>query len=173
MRNLVLILTIFMLLMLVPANGVLAQDKATAQVSATIIIPLTATETSQLSFGRFFPGEQGGTIAISPDGSVLTSSTVVADASPKSPGSFLVSGEADATYSIAIPNSPSTLTSADATKTMEVSDWVTLPESGDTGIRLAGGSQTVMVGATLRVGSLNDNPKGIYTGSYEITFAYN
>jgi hypothetical protein len=56
---------------------------------------------------------------------------------------------------------------------MQVSDWVTIPENGDTGIRLDGGVQTVLVGATLKVGSLDENPKGIYTGSYQITFAYN
>jgi hypothetical protein len=56
---------------------------------------------------------------------------------------------------------------------MVVSDWVTLPDSGDAGIRLDGGSKTVLVGATLQVGSLDENPKGIYSGSYEITFAYN
>jgi hypothetical protein len=173
MKKLVLILVAFTILLLVPVKRVLAQDIATAQVSATIIIPLTATEASQLNFGRFFPGDQGGTIVITPTGSVMTSSTVVADASPKSPGSFFVTGESDATYSIALPNGPSTLTNADATKTMEVTDWVTLPGNGDPGIRLSGGSQTVMVGATLKVGSLNQNPKGIYTGSYQITFAYN
>jgi len=179
MKKLFLILVVVFSLMLVPVERVLAQDVAMAQaiamapVSATIIIPLTATEASQLNFGRFYPGEQGGTIVISPSGLVMTSSTVVPDASPKSPGSFFVSGEVDATYSIAIPRGPSTLTNADATKTMEVTDWVTLPGNGDPGIRLAGGSQTVMVGATLKVGTMNENPKGIYRGSYEITFAYN
>jgi hypothetical protein len=56
---------------------------------------------------------------------------------------------------------------------MVVSDWVTLPENADTGIKLDGGSQTVMLGATLNVGSIDENPRGIYTGSYQITFAYN
>jgi hypothetical protein len=32
---------------------------------------------------------------------------------------------------------------------------------------------TVYVGATLDVGTLNDNPVGIYTGSYTITFDFN
>jgi len=150
-----------------------AQDRATAHASATIIIPLTATEASQLNFGRFFPGNHGGTLSISPSGIVTKTSSVVADASPRNPGSFLVSGQADATYSIALPSGPATLTSATDSNTMQVSDWMTLPEPGDTGIKLAGGTQVVMVGATLKVGSLDQNPKGIYTGSYQITFAYN
>jgi hypothetical protein len=173
MKRLILILAILSSLPELCHSQVQARDVAMAQVSATIMIPLTATEATQLNFGRFFPGDQGGTIMITPTGTVMTSSTVVADASPRSPGSFYVSGEVDATYSIALPGGPSTLTNSDATRTMEVSDWVTLPESGDAGIKLSGGAQTVMVGATLTVGSLDQNPKGIYTGSYQITFAYN
>jgi hypothetical protein len=38
---------------------------------------------------------------------------------------------------------------------------------------LNGGSQEVKIGATLIVGSVNDNPKGIYTGTYFVTFSYN
>jgi hypothetical protein len=151
----------------------MAQDLATAQVSASIIIPLSATETSQLNFGRFFPGSQGGTIMISPTGSVMTSSTVVTAASSRNPGSFFVSGATDVTFAIALPDSPTTLTNAADSKTIVVSDWVTIPENGDAGIKLDGGTQTIMVGATLTVGSLDENPRGIYTGSYRITFAYN
>jgi len=38
---------------------------------------------------------------------------------------------------------------------------------------LENGAQTVYVGATLKVGSLIDNPVGIYTGTYTITFDFN
>ncbi|MBK7028248.1 MAG: DUF4402 domain-containing protein [Bacteroidales bacterium] len=38
---------------------------------------------------------------------------------------------------------------------------------------LIGGTLEVKVGATLVVGSMNDNPVGNYTGTYFITFAYN
>jgi hypothetical protein len=173
MKKFFLILAAISFFTVLPAGRVLAQDLATAQVSATIIVPLTATEASQLNFGRFFPGTQGGTIVVSPTGSVSTSSTVVADASPRNPGSFFVSGQTDATFSIGLPTGSATLTNATDSKTMEVSDWVTIPENGDAGIKLAGGTQTVMIGATLKVGSMDENPKGIYTGSYQITFAYN
>lgn len=157
------------------SRQVMSQETATAmaQVSASILIPLSATETSQLNFGRFFPGSLGGKIMISPAGSLSTSLTVVADASSWNPGSFFVAGEEDATFSIALPNGPTTLSNSADSKTIEVSDWMTLPENGQAGIKLTGGMQTVMVGATLKVGSLDENPRGIYTGSYRITFAYN
>jgi hypothetical protein len=38
---------------------------------------------------------------------------------------------------------------------------------------LAGGTEKIMVGATLTVNGIESNPKGIYTGSYQVTFAYN
>ncbi|MCX6226445.1 MAG: DUF4402 domain-containing protein [Bacteroidia bacterium] len=173
MKKLILIIVAISTFLVLPAVRVMAQDRATARVSAMIIIPLTATEYTSLNFGRVFPGSQGGTITVSPTGYVVTSSTVVADASPRNPGGFYVTGQTDATFSIALPDGPATLTSTDDSKTMVVSDWVTVPENGDAGIKLTGGNQMVMVGATLNVGSLDENPKGIYTGSYQITFAYN
>ena len=173
MKKLILIIVAVFLLEVLPAGQVRAQDRATAQVTATVIIPLTATEYTSLNFGRVFPGSQGGTITINPAGFVVTSSTVVADVSSRNSGSFYVTGQADATFSITLPGGPAILTKTDDTKTMMVSGWVTIPENGDAGIKLTGGTQTVLVGATLNVGSLDENPKGIYTGSYQITFAYN
>jgi hypothetical protein len=35
------------------------------------------------------------------------------------------------------------------------------------------GTQTIMVGATLNMGTIENYPKGIYAGSYDITFIYN
>lgn len=174
MRMQIRILIFFAAYLLQVPELVIAQDRATTSgiVSATIVIPIAATETSQLNFGRFFPGTEGGTISISPDGYVKTSATVVPDASHRSPGSFLVSGQGDATYAIDFQEGSATLINSES-KTMEVSDWLTIPETSDSCMKLAGGSQTVMVGATLKVGSIDDNPKGVYTGSYQITFAYN
>lgn len=173
MKKLIFILVGILALQAVEAVKVSAQVRATAQISATVVIPLAANEASQLNFGRFFPGTQGGTIIIGPDGAVTSTATVVTDASQGNPGSFLVSGEVDATFTIALPTEPATLANPDASRTMEVIDWVSIPGNGESGLRLVGGFQTIMVGATLKVGSLDENPRGIYTGSYQITFAYN
>lgn len=150
-----------------------SEVSASAMLSIVIVVPIAARETSSLNFGRFFPGSSGGSITISPNGFVMTTSGVVITASAPSAGCFTVSGQGDATYAINLPNGPVILTNSDGTKTMEVAGWITDPENGDAHVRLAGGSQTVMLGATLRVGSIEENPKGIYTGSYEITFGYN
>jgi hypothetical protein len=56
---------------------------------------------------------------------------------------------------------------------MIVDDWVSVPNEGMGTGQLQNGFQVVYVGATLKVGNLNDNPIGIYTGSYKVTFDFN
>ena len=56
---------------------------------------------------------------------------------------------------------------------MQVQDWVSIPSPGVGAGKLQNGFQVVHVGATLKVGTLNDNPVGIYMGSYTITFDFN
>lgn len=146
---------------------------ATALLSVIIVVPITARETSQLNFGRFIPGITGGTITISPNGYVMTTSGVMITSSAPSVGSFAISGQGDATFAINLPIGAAILTNSDGSKTMEVNGWVTVPENGDANIRVAGGTQTVLLGATLKMGSSEENPNGIYTGSYPITFGYN
>ena len=146
---------------------------ATAILSLEVVIPISAQEASPLNFGRFYPGANGGTIRITPGGYVSTTSDVVIAASAPGPGSFIVSGQGDATYAINLPKGPVFLTSTDGTKTMQVDGWITDPVNGDAKVKLAGGVQMVYLGATLHVGSLSQNPKGLYSGIYEINFAYN
>ena len=55
---------------------------------------------------------------------------------------------------------------------MVIDNWVSVPVAGTGTGKLQNGFQTVFVGATLNVGSLKDNPVGIYTGSYNITFDF-
>ncbi len=179
MKKLILISVLACVILAMPlvdirSQGNTAREVATsAMTSVSIVVPLAARETSQLSFGRFYPGQQGGTITISPQGSASWTSGVQLAASAPSAAIFSISGQGDATFAINLPNGPAILTSTDGTKTMQVNNWVSVPENGDAKVRLAGGAQEVRIGATLNVGSLDQNPKGIYTGSYEVTFGYN
>jgi hypothetical protein len=56
---------------------------------------------------------------------------------------------------------------------MRVTNWVSFPAPGPGVGTLQNGFLNVYVGATLEVGTLNDNPVGIYTGTYKITFDFN
>ena len=150
-----------------------AQASVTASMFAEVIAALTATEQSQLSFGKFSPETNGGEIHLTPEGMRSVSGNVVLSGGGQSAGSFIITGEDQATFSITLPSGQSLLTSSSGLKTMTVTNWESSPASGIGAGVLNGGTQEVKVGATLIVGSMNDNPVGIYTGTYLITFAYN
>lgn len=149
-----------------------AQATATGHISAEIIEAITAVESSPMNFGRFSTGDQGGTIVIPASGAAISTSTVVSADTNLNPATFSVSGAKDATFSVTLPEGPTTLTSLSG-DTMQVTDWTASSDEGSDAYVLAGGIQKVKVGATLQVGSIDNNPKGIYTGSYKVTFAYN
>lgn len=149
-----------------------AQATATGHIFAEVVEGVTAGESTSMNFGRFSTGDQGGSIIVPTSGAAISTSTVVPADSNINPATFSVSGAKDATFSVTLPQGPATLTNISG-GSMKVTDWTATSGQGSDAYILAGGIQTVKVGATLQVGSINDNPKGIYTGSYKITFAYN
>lgn len=162
--------------MFVPLGKLFAQTSnpvsATGYIYAEIIPIFTASEMSQLNFGRFSPGYQGGEIILSPESTVSVLGSVYKGSGSHNAASFSVSGDADAAFSVTLPSSPVVLTHSTEAKTLLVDNWVSVPSRGTgTGV-LQNGYQVVYVGATLKVGTLNDNPVGIYTGSYTITFDF-
>jgi hypothetical protein len=161
------------LMALLFSGRVNAQSSVNASMFAEVIAALTATEHSQLSFGKFSPETNGGEIHLSPAGVRSVVGSVVLSGGGHSAGSFIITGEENATFSISLPSGQSLLTNSTGTKTMAVSNWKSIPEPGIGAGVLTGGTQEVKVGATLIVGSMTDNPVGIYTGSYVITFSYN
>lgn len=145
---------------------------ATGHVIAEIIPIFSATETSQLNFGRFSPGPEGGKIILTPQGTVSLLGSIFKGPGTINAASFYVTGDADAAYSITLPSGPVILKHTSDAKTMIIDDWVSVPAAGIGTGKLQDGFQTVFVGATLKVGSIKDNPVGVYTGSYNITFDF-
>ena len=145
---------------------------ATGHVIAEIVPVFSASETSQLNFGRFSPGPQGGKIILTPQNTVSVLGSVFKGTGTHNAASFYVTGEDDAAYSITLPTSPVVLTHTASAKTMIVDDWISVPSSGIGTGMLQDGYQIVYVGATLNIGTLHDNPVGIYTGTYIITFDF-
>ncbi len=150
-----------------------AQANMTARAFAEVIAALTATENSQLNFGRFSSEEQGGQIYLSPQGVRHATGALVLSGGEFSPAAFYITGASEASFSISLPSGPAVLTNVSNSKSMVVSDWESIPSAGLGTGKLEGGSLAVNIGATLTVGSMNDNPVGIYTGTYAITFSYN
>lgn len=173
MNKLILLFLAVALFIGIPAPKATAQASVTAQAFAEVIAVITATETSQLNFGRFSPEEQGGQIHLSPQGVLNATGTLALSNGSHHQASFYITGQTDATFSITLPPGPAILTNIASAKTMTVSAWESEPPAGiGTGV-LGGGSLAVNIGATLTVGSMNDNPVGLYAGTYSITFAYN
>lgn len=152
---------------------VIPPSGANGHIFAEIIPVFSASEKSQMNFGRFSPGPKGGQIILTPESTVSVIGSVYKDPGTYNAASFYVTGDTDAAFTISLPADPVVLKHLSSSKTLQVKDWVSIPASGiETGI-LQDGYQVVSVGATLKVGTLNDNPVGIYTGSYSITFDFN
>ena len=146
---------------------------ASAHIYAGIITIFSAGEKTQLNFGRFYPGPQGGQIILSPENTISVHGNGFRKTGSHNAASFYLTGEADVAYTISLPKGPVVLTHSKKGSTMTVDGWVSTPSPGQGTGMLQEGGQVVYVGATLKVGSLNDNPVGIYTGSYAITFDFN
>lgn len=168
-----------LVLFLIIICGNVLQAQAPVQVSVTghvfaeVITAFSAVETSQMNFGRFSPGPYGGKIIITPQGTVSVMGSVVKGSGLHNAASFYLTGDSYAYFSVSLPDSPATLTNTASARTMKVSDWISVPSPGSGAGTLQEGFRTVYVGATLEVGTLNDNPVGLYTGTYTITFDFN
>ena len=150
-----------------------AQVSITANATAEVIKALTAKEESQLNFGRFSPETQGGKVILTPDGVRTAQGTVILGNGAHNAASFYITGEYDATFSVSLPSGPALLTNILNSKTMQVSDWQSYPAPGIGVGKLNGGEMKVQIGAVLTVGTMTENPVGIYAGIYAITFVYN
>jgi hypothetical protein len=164
---------IILFLIISSSIKIFAQASVAAQVFAEVIPALTANEVSQLNFGRFSPETQGGSVLVSPEGTRTSSGTVALSGGTHTSAKFYITGEGGATFSIMLPSVPAVLTNQSSSKSMVVSNWISIPPQGSGTGLLSGGSQEVKVGATLIVGSMDQNPVGVYTGTYAITFGYN
>jgi len=176
MKRLVTSVTSLLFLLRISMEGVWGQvppsNSATGHVIAEIVPVYSASETSQLNFGRFSPGPQGGRIVLTPQNTISVQGSIFKGTGTYNAASFYVSGDVDAAYSISLPTTPVILTHISNAKTMLVEDWRSVPSPGIGTGMLLGGFQVVYVGATLKVGTLYENPVGIYTGSYKITFDF-
>jgi len=166
-----------LILLLFAAHNLGAQSgqefTVTGHITAEVIPVFSASESSQMNFGRFSPGPQGGELILTPQSTISVMGSVFAQAGLHNAASFYISGNEDAAFSITLPPSPVLLTNVNNSRTMMVERWVSHPSSGTGTGMLQNGFQMVYVGANLKVGTLIDNPVGIYTGTYTITFDFN
>jgi len=150
-----------------------AQVTIVGHITAEVVSSLTATETLQLSFGQFSSEAAGGQIILTPQGIRSSTGTVNVIGGMHNQGSFFVTGEPDALISIQLPSGSTTLTNSANSGTMTVTSWVSDPSPQRNVTIPSSGAQPINVGATLIVGTIQNNPVGLYAGTYNITFNYN
>lgn len=146
---------------------------ATGHIIAEVITVYSATEMSQMNFGRFYPGPHGGEIILTPESTVSVMGSVYKEAGTQTAASFYVSGHAGTSFTITLPREPVLLNHVSSARTMSIGDWVSNPGIEPAAGILQNGAQMVYVGATLKIGTLEDNPVGVYAGTFNITFDFN
>lgn len=128
---------------------------------------IAISNTQALAFGKFVAGS-GGAVTVSPAGGRSASGGVILVSSgPGAAAQFIVSGDANATYTITLPVTEVLLTSG--ANSMAVNNFTSSPSS--IGTLGAGGTQTLSVGATLSVGG--NQAIGSYSGAFDVTVNYN
>ncbi len=158
------------LLILMVSGRLWAQSTVTAEMYAEIISALTAQENQPLSFGRFSPEATGGMIQIRPDGVRQAQGAVIPTGAEHTPASFYVTGHLKAQFEVILPEGPVMLYREGGSESMTVRDFI-VDENNGIWI-LDDGTKVVNLGATLEVGSLEENPTGMYAGTYSIIFLY-
>lgn len=169
MKKVTIILTGVILMAITSVNVFGQASSATDDASATarIITPIQLTNTQGLAFGNIAASANPGTVTISPTG-IRTSSGGV---TPSAIGTFnnaiyTATGEPNATYTITLPGFITIISGANS---MTVNGFTSDPTP--TGNLGAVGTQTINVGATVIVGA--NQATGDYSGTYDVTIAYN
>ena len=172
-KTIVSLISIFSLLIARVSGQVTTPVSVTGHVNAEVISAFSASEASQLNFGRFAPGPQGGQIIVTPESTVSVLGSVYKGTGLQNAASFHVLGASGAAFAVTLPSVPVVLKHTSSARTMLVKDWMSIPSAEPGAGMLQNGFQEVYVGATLNVGTINDNPPGIYTGTYSIIFDFN
>ena len=132
------------------------------EARAIIISPINLTSVNALDFGTQVAAPQSFTVIVDPAASRTSTS---------GPGRFTVTGQANRSYTVALPASFNLSASASQVTVSDLTyrfDGAT--QTGGTGAFDTSGASAFNVGATLTVGP-NQTP-GDYRGTYPVTVRY-
>jgi hypothetical protein len=141
---------------------------ATGSATATIVIPLEISKEVDLAFGNIAAGPSAGTITIATDGSRsgMGGVTLIEARNISSAAHFTIVGYPSATFAITLPY---VIDITDGNSAMSVDNFVS--DLGPTSNLDGNGQAGLNVGATLNVNAGQES--GLYTGSFDVTVAYN
>ena len=149
-----------------PSNAQAAGTTATA--AAVVAVAIGIAKTVDMDFGTVAEDGSGGTIILATDGSrTTTGGASVLSGSPGAAASFNVTGEGTNTYSITLPSS---VTLDSGGNSMTAGTFVSLPATTGT---LTAGAQTLLVGATLTLGSSQATGTYLSASPFTVTVNYN
>jgi hypothetical protein len=141
-------------------------ESATADASATIIMPIAITNTDGLSFGNLIASTSVGTATVSATSTPTISYDGISAPATEgdiSAATFTVTGFSDSFYDITLPTS-TTISNGSATMTLNAF-------THNASEVLDGGTETFQVGATLNVAA--EQAAGDYSGTFEVSVNYN
>jgi hypothetical protein len=157
------------------STKVMAQATENTAAAAKIVTPLSITETSSLHFGTLaILAGSPGTCVLSTQG--IRTQTGGVNLSVQAPtasnAAYNVSGAINTTYGITLP-STITVTSGAANMTINslLARTASAGVNGLTGTLSASGTDNFTIGGTLNVAA--GQVTGIYTGTFDVTVAYN
>jgi len=153
-------------------------ETASANASATILTPITILKSADLNFGSVVASRaESGTVVVPASSSTNRTLTAVTEITGNkgtiSAAAYTVSGESSAAYSVSLPANASIGDGSSNTMTVDVFTSSLDSNTGQlaaTGQRAAG-TQDFQVGGTLNVAA--GQAAGAYTGSFDVTVAYN
>jgi hypothetical protein len=157
------------------STKVMAQATENTAAAAKIVTPLSITETSSLHFGTMaILAGTPGTCVLSTQGTRTQTGGVnlSVQAPTASNAAYNVSGAVNTTYGITLP-STITVTSGGANMTINslLARTASAGTNGLTGTLSTSGTDNFTVGGTLNVAA--GQATGIYTGTFDVTVAYN
>ncbi len=153
-----------------------------AKSTAEIVDPISVIDNSglaggtTLNFGKIsiLPTSGGSCIISTQNVRTVTGGVSEIGGSATSTASFGIVGKLGATYVITVPVGSINLTREGGAEIMTVSNFLASPMSAGadqlTGT-LIGGTDSFTVGGTLNVNAAQ--PEGVYTGTFNVTVAYN
>ena len=163
----------FGILLFAFSAGAFAQVSATAAASATIVTPITISNTLSMEFGNVAVSPTvAGTVVMDPAGNRTPTAgvTLPAVTGTVRAASFNVGGTPNYTYSIDI--TPATATITNGGNSMTINNWTSNPDWQVTEGTLNGsGAQTITVGGTLNVAA--GQAAGPYTNATAVTVTVN
>lgn len=152
---------------LVTAPALVEASSVSVDASANIAAALQISKTSDLAFGTIIPSStSAGSVVIAQGGTRTTNAVTGVPGGTVSAATFTISGEENATYSLTMPTTVALSgPGANMTATLD-------PSLDPNASQTMGSSDTTLnVGASLAVGQ--NQTSGAYTGSFNVTVAYN